>query len=451
MSLNLPSLSSPVSGVQPPASAATTRHGEPEKNSPGSFGEVLARAARPAGETAARPDGKISTGSPAREPGGDPETDTEESAELVNLLGAGFVPSEGRLPPLALPGGAVAATREDPRQAIAADTLAQAQAGVALPTDGSVALADAGMEVEAPAAPTLALATARPEERGQSTSRNTRPDADRLEVVTAATPPGMKIAAPEPAQDTALSGRPPSQTADSLATETGEAFESENETGTTRSASAPSAASPAPGVQLPSAEAQAPAPVAAASAPASGIETSAIAAAPAMGPTLQGPANLAGANPPQAVITQALPQEVGTSEWGKALGQQLVQMGQGGHEVAELQLNPPGLGPLKVTLSMNEHQVQAMFVSAHSSVRAAVEAALPQLRATLADSGISLGETSVGAESRPQADVNQGQGGQQSGQRNYVRADIGIPTTMAERPVIEPRQPGHGITVDTYA
>jgi flagellar hook-length control protein FliK len=73
------------------------------------------------------------------------------------------------------------------------------------------------------------------------------------------------------------------------------------------------------------------------------------------------------------------------------------------------------------------------------------------LRAALADSGISLGDTSVGAESRPQAEMNQGQGGQQSGQRSYARADIGTSSTIAERPVIEPRRPGHGITVDTYA
>ncbi len=450
MSLNLPSLSAPVSGVQPPASTAA-RNGDPEKNSPGSFGEVLARAARPAGETATKPAEKASAGSPARGPDGGPETDAEESAELVNLLGAGFIPTEGRLPPLALPGGAMAATRGDPRQQVDADPRALVQAGVPLPTDGSAVQADAGTDVEASVAPALALAAANPKERGQSTSLNTRSDADRLDVLAVAAPPGTKTAAPEAPQDTAFPGRPSSQTADSLATGTGEASESERETAATGSAPASNAASQAPGAQLPGIETLSPATVAGTSAPVSGLDTSAVAAPPTMGPALQGSANLAGSSPPQGVITPALPQEVGSSEWGKALGHQLVQMGQAGHEVAELQLNPPGLGPLKVTLSMNDHQVQAMFVSAHSSVRAAVEAALPQLRAALADSGISLGDTSVGAESRPQADVNQGQGGQQSGQRSYARADISAPSTIAERPVIEPRRSGHGITVDTYA
>ena len=78
----------------------------------------------------------------------------------------------------------------------------------------------------------------------------------------------------------------------------------------------------------------------------------------------------------------------------------MIRMSASGHQVAELNLNPAGLGPLKVTLTMGDNQAQAMFVSAHEGVRKAVEAALPQLRTTLAEQGISLGQTSVGAETR---------------------------------------------------
>ncbi|MDM0104354.1 flagellar hook-length control protein FliK [Variovorax sp. J22R24] len=91
---------------------------------------------------------------------------------------------------------------------------------------------------------------------------------------------------------------------------------------------------------------------------------------------------------------------VGSDEWGPAIGQQMIRMSASGHQVAELNLNPAGLGPLKVTLTMGDSQAQAMFVSAHEGVRKAVEAALPQLRTTLAEQGISLGQTSVGAETR---------------------------------------------------
>jgi flagellar hook-length control protein FliK len=153
--------------------------------------------------------------------------------------------------------------------------------------------------------------------------------------------------------------------------------------------------------------------------------------------------------PSQAALTP----EVGSGEWGQALGRQMLHMGKAGEQVAELQLNPPGLGPLKVTLSMNDNQVQAMFVSAHASVRAAVEAALPQLRSTLADNGISLGDTSVNSGSQQQPAFAQGQDGRpgQPGAQNprtqpgYLPADAAVPVPTAAAP-IHPRG-----KVDTYA
>ena len=112
-------------------------------------------------------------------------------------------------------------------------------------------------------------------------------------------------------------------------------------------------------------------------------------------PTVERAGPAAGSTP---VLSVAPP--VGSDEWGPAIGQQMIRMSASGHQVAELNLNPAGLGPLKVTLTMGDSQAQAMFVSAHEGVRKAVEAALPQLRATLAEQGISLGQTSVGAETR---------------------------------------------------
>jgi flagellar hook-length control protein FliK len=92
--------------------------------------------------------------------------------------------------------------------------------------------------------------------------------------------------------------------------------------------------------------------------------------------------------------------EVGSDKWAPALGQQLARMSTSGNHTAELNLNPAGLGPLKVTLTMGDNQAQALFVSAHEGVRKAIEAALPQLRSSLSEQGITLGQTSVGAETR---------------------------------------------------
>lgn len=86
------------------------------------------------------------------------------------------------------------------------------------------------------------------------------------------------------------------------------------------------------------------------------------------------------------------------SQWPQALGQQMIRLSTQGQQSAELQLNPPDLGPLKVVLNVVNDQAQAQFVSPHQAVRAAVEAALPHLRTALSESGIQLGQTSVGAD-----------------------------------------------------
>lgn len=109
----------------------------------------------------------------------------------------------------------------------------------------------------------------------------------------------------------------------------------------------------------------------------------------------------------QAMPRFAVPTPVGSEGWGADIGTQMIRMGANGHHVAELSLNPAGLGPLKVTLTLGDNQAQAMFVSAHESVRRAVEAALPQLRDTLAGQGIQLGQASVDAGTQQQQAFSQ--------------------------------------------
>ncbi len=165
---------------------------------------------------------------------------------------------------------------------------------------------------------------------------------------------------------------------------------------------------------------------------------------------VQGIARTAESNVTSNASTLSVAADVGSSEWGKALGQQLIKMDRGGHQVAELQLNPPGLGPLKVTLNMNNQHMEALFVSAHSSVRAAVEAALPQLRASLADNGISLGNTSVSAESQQQTAYSQAQDGAAQ-RRSYRETSLLNTPSPTARPLTEPLRRNNASSVDTYA
>lgn len=109
---------------------------------------------------------------------------------------------------------------------------------------------------------------------------------------------------------------------------------------------------------------------------------------------------------------------VGTPGWGGDLGQKVVWMVGQQKQSAELQLNPPQLGPLEVRLTLNQDQMTATFVSHHAAVREAIETALPRLREMLADNGIALGNVMVGAESFAQQQQQQQQqaAAQQSGQ-----------------------------------
>ena len=168
---------------------------------------------------------------------------------------------------------------------------------------------------------------------------------------------------------------------------------------------------------------------------------------------LQQPGSMVVSNGSVATTSAFLLPDVGSSDWGKALGQQMIHLSAADRQVAELQLNPPGLGPLKVMLSVNDQQMQAAFVSAHPLVRSAVEAALPQLRALLLESGISLGQTSVGAESQPQTAFGNGQGdpGGHSPRPGYRATDADTAARFSAQPVTIQRRPSQGLRIDTYA
>lgn len=169
--------------------------------------------------------------------------------------------------------------------------------------------------------------------------------------------------------------------------------------------------------------------------------------------TLSAPTAVGQATSEVASVTPAanymLRAELGSYEWGKALSQQMIHLaGTAGRQTAELQLNPPGLGPLRVTLTMNDQQLQAVFISGHASVRSAVEAALPQLRTSLADNGINLGNTSVSSGDRQQAAFEQHKSRQPGHSTYQIASRIEVEAAASAPTIIRLRA---GIAVDTYA
>ncbi|AIA55126.1 Flagellar hook-length control protein FliK [Acidithiobacillus caldus ATCC 51756] len=128
----------------------------------------------------------------------------------------------------------------------------------------------------------------------------------------------------------------------------------------------------------------------AASGQAAATTTGGIAATMAL-PVPMAPVSAAPSAPP------AIPIPVSAqAPWGAALGQQVQWMlGQNVQQVT-LQLNPAHLGPLEVHLDLRSGgQANALFISAHPEVRAAIEAAVPQLQQSFAAMGLQLGQASV--------------------------------------------------------
>ncbi len=139
--------------------------------------------------------------------------------------------------------------------------------------------------------------------------------------------------------------------------------------------------------------------------PAAGIRdqvvTSATASAVADG-ALAAP-NAASALPPSTLAEAPrgqmpvahLEQPVGTSAWRDAVGHQVTWMVE--HQVsrAELRLHPAHLGPIEVSVTVNNDEVSVSFQASHPATREALESSLPRLRELLGDSGLSLGQASV--------------------------------------------------------
>ncbi|MBP2167158.1 flagellar hook-length control protein FliK [Erwinia toletana] len=108
-------------------------------------------------------------------------------------------------------------------------------------------------------------------------------------------------------------------------------------------------------------------------------------------------------------VTPQLNSQLGSPEWQQALSQQVLMFSRNGQQNAELRLHPQDLGSIQISLKLDNDQAQLSMVSGHSQVRAALEAALPQLRTALAESGINLGQTNVSSDAFPQSQTFSGQ------------------------------------------
>lgn len=123
--------------------------------------------------------------------------------------------------------------------------------------------------------------------------------------------------------------------------------------------------------------------------------------------------------------------KVGTPGWDTAFSQRVAWAATNQHQVVELRLNPPNLGPIEIRITVSNDQATAVFVSAHASVRESIEAALPKLREMMGESGLTLGNVNVSSQSFQQhQQAGQGQeksSAKQDGVMSELALDSALP------------------------
>jgi flagellar hook-length control protein FliK len=113
--------------------------------------------------------------------------------------------------------------------------------------------------------------------------------------------------------------------------------------------------------------------------------------------------------------TVAVPTPIRDQHWANDFSQKVVWLATGDKQSAQMTLNPPQMGPIEISLSMDKGNATASFVSPNAEVRDAIETALPRLREMFASAGIQLGQTNVSSESfKQQADNGTWQSGTNS-------------------------------------
>ena len=95
---------------------------------------------------------------------------------------------------------------------------------------------------------------------------------------------------------------------------------------------------------------------------------------------------------------------VATQQWGSQIAQRMTWLSGQGINSADIQLNPPELGPMQVRIDSSENSARVTISVHNAAIREALEAQLPRLRDMFAGQGLDLVDVDV--DSR---DYNEGE------------------------------------------
>ncbi|OCG10317.1 hypothetical protein A9G13_00840 [Gilliamella sp. wkB178] len=93
--------------------------------------------------------------------------------------------------------------------------------------------------------------------------------------------------------------------------------------------------------------------------------------------------------------TLNLSMPVNINQWQTSLTQQIVMLTRQNIPTAEIKLHPQELGSLHIKLSMHDDKINLHLLAAHATVKGVLESALPLLKTSLEQQGITLQQADV--------------------------------------------------------
>ncbi len=128
------------------------------------------------------------------------------------------------------------------------------------------------------------------------------------------------------------------------------------------------------------------------------------------------------------VVKESITSAIGSAQWQEDFCEQILSFGQNQIQHAQLNLNPPELGPLQVHIEINQQEAKVHFVSSHAMVRDSIESANQRLREVFQGSGLSLANVNVSDGQRSQGDSQQGNPWRREGVEGIEETGMSSPT-----------------------
>lgn len=142
----------------------------------------------------------------------------------------------------------------------------------------------------------------------------------------------------------------------------------------------------------------------------------------ALTPAASAPGQASAVSAPQ--IAMDVQPQLNSAAWSRVVSSRVVWMAREGVQQAELRLNPANLGSVDVRLNINNDQASVTFLAQNAATREALEQAMPRLRESLAENGLSLTHSEVGQQDHSDQQASDDETSMQNGHLAQVSVPL---------------------------